>query len=307
MDMHHDRVWALLLASSIIACGDAEKGAEGGGDEAAYETAAEVLKASVATISAYQPHLDLPELEGPYTPKDNRNDLATASYFAANAIRHAANDGRQKAKRSDSAAAKSLVDPMTAIAVACATPEDRESVEKCKAAVAAFDEQLATTAEKAKAAGSAATIPRVSEAAVDDAAREEVALFVAAKGPNPAETALLTAMKDEKVTPKQLLDGCQKTMTELDGVLGKLASKPEDLKKVAIVHKEKVKAWCVRMGDMAAILQALEGPCADNASTDDCKEMCAKGRRRLSQGTVAAAFERLKEVRAEVCEDEEAK
>lgn len=292
-----------LMLPGLGACG--EEGKDGQGpDKAAYETAASVLKGPVAMMSAFKPHLDIPKLEGEYTPKDNRNDLSAASYYAANAIRHVANDARQKATRSESAVAKELAAPITEVAKACATPDDEQDVDKCKATLEALDEALADASTKAEAAGAAA-LPRLGDAAIDDEAKAEVALFVAAKGPNPAEKALLDAMKDESKTPKDLLSGCEKTMGELDGVIMKLERKPEELKEVAIVHKEKVKSWCVRMKDMATILDALEGPCADNADTDECKQMCAKGRRRLSQGTVAAAFEKLKKVRKEVCVDEE--
>ncbi len=292
-----------LLLPALGACG--EEGKDGKGpDKAAYEAAATVMKEPVAMMSAFKPHLDLPKLEGEYTPKDNRNDLDTASYYAANAIRHVANDARQKASRSDSVVAKELAAPMTEVAKACATPDGKEDVDKCKASLDALDKALADASTKAEAAGAAA-LPRIGDAAIDDKAKEEVALFIEAKGPNKGEKALLDAMKDTGKTPKDLLDGCEATMTELDGVIMKLERKPEDLKKVAIVHKEKVKSWCVRMKDMATILEALEGPCADKADTDECKQMCAKARRRLSQGTVAAAFEKLKKVRKDVCEDEE--
>jgi len=263
-----------------------------------------VMKEPIALISAFKPHLDIPKLDGKYTPKDNRNDLDTASYYAANAIRHTANDARQKASRSDSPVAQELAAPMTEVAKACATPDDKEDVDTCKAAIEALDKALGEASTKAEAAGAGA-MPRVDEKAIGDAAKAEVGVFLEAKGPNPAEKDLLAAMKDEGKQPKELLDGCEKTMGELDGVIMKLERKPEDLKKVAIVHKEKVKSWCVRMKDMASILDALEGPCKDNTDTDECKQMCAKARRRLSQGTVAAAFEKLKKVREEVCEGDE--
>ncbi len=89
-------VVAVLCA---VGCGSKETKEELSEKEA-FDAAAKELADSVGTIAAFVPYLVEPE-EKPYAPI-RRPDLLKSQFFAATAIRHAANFARQRGERSKS-------------------------------------------------------------------------------------------------------------------------------------------------------------------------------------------------------------
>ena len=286
-----------LLIAALAACNGGETKAED--PKVGYEEAAKAISHPVAVIAAYRPNLEMPKLEGEYTPKD-RSDLDTARKYAADAIRHVANEVRQRALRSESAIRQGLAEPFTAVAVACATPDNDKAIDGCKKSLAALDSALAEAETKAKAAG-VASFPRLEGAVVDEAAKKAVQPFLDAMGPGEAEKKLLAALDSQTATPDEVVNACEAAKNDQQAVIERLGEDDEPLQKVAIVHHQKMVAWCTRLGEMASYLRDLD-LCEKDPETDECKELCARARRRISQGVLARAFEPLKERHPEVCD-----
>ena len=292
--------WCLLLGAGLAACGQGE--AEPEDPKVGYQGAADAIAKPVAIIAAYRPHLDMPKLEGEYVPKD-RSDLDTARKYAADAIRHVANEVRQHGLRSKSATREKLAEPFTAVAVACATPDHDKAIEGCKESLVALDKALAEAETKAKEAG-VSSFPRLEGAGGDEAAKKVIQPFLDAMGPGPAEQKLLAAMESDSAKPDEVVAACETAKNEQQAVVDRIGESQEDLQKVAIVHHQKMVAWCTRLGEMASYLQGLD-LCEKDPDTDECKELCARARRRISQGVLARAFEPLKERHPEVCDKDE--
>lgn len=289
--------WCWLLGATLAACGEGEADPED--PKVGYQGAADAIAEPVAVIAAYRPHLDPPKLEGEYVPKD-RSDLDTARKYAADSIRHVANEVRQRALRSGSGIRAGLAEPFTAVAVACATPDHDKAIAGCKESLAALDKALAEAETKAKEAG-VSSFPRLEGATVTEGAKKAVQPFLDAQGPGPAEQKLLAAMSSESAQPGEVVAACEAAKDEQQGVIDRIGESQEDLQKVAIVHHQKMVAWCTRLGEMAGFLEGLD-QCEKTPDTDDCKELCARARRRISQGVLARAFKPLEERHPEVCD-----
>src|SRR5690606_31722758 len=120
---------------------------------------------------------------------------------------------------------------------------------------------------KAKAAG-VSSFPRLEGAQVTEAAKKDVQPFLDAMGPGPAEQKLLAAMDSATATPDEVVNDCEAAKNEQQGVIDRIGESQGDLQKVAIVHHQKMVAWCTRLGEMASYLSGLD-QCEKDPETDE--------------------------------------
>ncbi|MEM9696432.1 MAG: hypothetical protein AAGA56_28065, partial [Myxococcota bacterium] len=277
--MKSRRAWGWWLAGAgvaLAACGGEKK--EEGGDKAAFEDAAKRLAEPVAVIAVFQPHLKATPPKNKYVPA-NQGDVVEARVYAADQIRHAANGVRQKLMMSKSAPVKELVAPLTAVASACGEKRYAEEVDKCVVEVEKLDAALAAAETQAKAAG-LTSFPRLGPAAVNDAAKAREKAFVDAKGPSPDEAALLAKMEDAGAKPDDVAEACTKAEGQSNTIVASLKGKSDEaLEKLAIVHNQKLKGWCVRIKDQNAFLAGIKA-CEDTMEKDSWLALRGRGRDR---------------------------
>src|SRR5262249_18287053 len=157
--------------------GDKAEGGEAGGDDKkAFDAAAADLKQPVARIAAYESHIGLPDTSGKYVWKRG-GDVGKAAMFAANEVRQAANEARQKLQKTSAAATKDLESALQTVSADCTDAGEPEPIAKCKASVKTLDAALAKAATAASAAGATGKIPRVNAESITPEATAAMATF----------------------------------------------------------------------------------------------------------------------------------
>lgn len=307
--MRHATVLGLglaLAASTLTGCkkDDADKPS----DKDTYAKVLGVVKDPVAVISVYLPYLDPKPLAGKYAPT-RRPDFDRSATFAANGIRHAANGARQKLQAETSAIANALAEPFVAVTKACADLPDLESSAKCKTAVQALDAALQDAAGKATAAGLADAFPRIGAPAVNDVAKKEVAPLVQAMGGGKAELAFYATLEDAAATAQRVVDACQASEEEATGNMRAVEKIDEEVRKVAAVHREMLKAVCARVAradkaraDLDSCVQEKEKKkVLSKEREDECRLVCTAGKAAIEEGIPAAAYAKIPELYQQLC------
>jgi len=300
------------LALAMAACG--KGGDEGKGSEKeTYAKAVALVKEPVAVISAYLAHLEPKPLAGKYAVT-RRPDFDRSVTFAGNGIRHAANTARQKLQAESAAALSSLAEPFVAITRACADMQGIDGAPKCKAAVQALDAALQSAAGKATAAGVTEAFPRVGEAAITDAAKKEIAPLVQAMGGGKVELEFYAKLEDANATAQTIVDGCQAAEEEGTVNMRAVEKIDDEVRKVAAVHREMIKATCARVGraDKAraelssCIEEKQKKKVLSKEREEECRLVCTGGKAAVDEGVPAAAFAKIPELYKELCDKDAA-
>lgn len=292
---------ALIFSFGAFACSGSAAVTEdaGGGDKAALEAAAALVKQPVALITAYQPYLAENDGKDVYAPK-RRSDLTKAAIFAAGEIRFAANGARQKFTLS-SPATKDLEAALGGISTACTDAADTSAFQKCDASVKALDGALEKAGAAAAAAGAAAKFPRVAADSITEEANKALAPFLKALKPGPAEQAYFAKRSDAKATYADVSAACQSAADEMAKVMAIYEKSEEPIRLVAVTHKLSIDSQCKSLDATDGLKRDLDG-CKKKAKSIECKTACAKVRTRIEDGIPAAAFATLEADANAICE-----
>lgn len=297
----------LGLVISLVACEKEEPTQTS--EKETYAKVIGIVKDPVAILSAYLPYLDPKPLAGKYAPT-RRPDFDRCATFAANGVRHAANTARQKLQAESSSVAAGLAEPFVAVTRACADLPDLEAAGKCKTAVQSLDAALQDASGKAAAAGVADSFPRVGEKAVNDAAKKEIAPLVQAMGGGKAELAFYKTLEDAAATPQAVVDACQSSEEEGTSNMKAVEKIDEEVRKVAAVHREMLKATCARIAradkaraELDACVQEKEKKkTLPKEREEECKLVCTAGGAVIKEGIPAAAYAKIPELYKSLCE-----
>jgi hypothetical protein len=271
----------------------------GGGDKAALEAAAKLLREPVALIAAYQPSLRGPDGKDPYAPQ-RRNDALKAMACAAGEVRFAANGARQKL--TPAPATKDVEAALAEVSKSCADAQDDAAFEQCGKSVAALDAALGKTAAAATAAGVTTKIPRVAPDAVTDEAKKAIAPFLKAKGPGPAEQAYIAKRGDAKAEFGDVSAACQAADDEASQVAAAFEKAEEPLRLTAVTHKLALDTQCRILGETDTLRHDLADCKGKKAKSTECKIVCSKVKTRVEEGLPAAVFATLQQDADKICE-----
>ncbi len=305
-------LWGFGSVMILLACGKSEPTAANPEKEA-YEKAITHVKAPVAIISAFLTHLEPKSLPGKYAPT-RRPDFDRSATFAGNGMRHAANAARQKLQAESAQVSVALAEPFVAVARACADLPGSEGATLCKAAVLALDAALQDAAGKATAAGVTDRFPRVSEEFLSEVAKKEVAPLVQAMGGGKVELEFYAKLENSAATAQNIVDGCQAAEDEATANIKALEKVGEEVRKVAAVHREMLKAVCARVGRADKARAALESCLQEKEKKkvlskdreEDCRLVCTGGKAAIDEGLPAAAFTKIPDFYKELCEKDAA-
>ncbi|MBM4360038.1 MAG: hypothetical protein FJ096_18185 [Deltaproteobacteria bacterium] len=300
------------LVVSLLACKKGED-VKQGGDKEVYAKILGIVKDPVAIMSAFLPYLDPKPLAGKFAPA-RRPDFDRSATFAANGIRHAANNARQKLQAESSSIAATLADPFVAVTRACADLPDLESAAKCTKAVQALDAALQDTGGKAASAGVPEAFPRIGEKAVNDLAKKEVAPLAQAMGGGKAELAFFATLEDAAASPQAVVDGCQGAEDEGTSNMRAVEKIDEEVRKVAAVHREMLKAVCARIGRAdkarseldACVKEKEKSKALPKERDDECRRVCTAGDAVIKEGIPAATYAKIPELYKTLCEKPDA-
>ncbi|MBM4376495.1 MAG: hypothetical protein FJ095_15545 [Deltaproteobacteria bacterium] len=302
---------SLALAATVAACKKSDD--EKPSDKDTYAKVLGFVKDPVALVSIYLPYLEPKPLAGKYAPT-RRPDFDRSATFAANGIRHAANNARQKLQAESSSIAAGLAEPFVAVTRACADLPDLEAAGKCKTAVQALDAVLQDVSSKAAAAGLAEAFPRVGAAAINDTAKKEVAPLVQAMGGGKAELGFYATLENSEATAQAVVDGCQSAEEEGTANMRAVEKIDEEVRKVAAVHREMLKAVCARVAradkaraDLDSCVQEKEKKKVLSKERDEeCRLVCTAGKAAVEEGIPAAAYAKIPELYQKLCVDDAA-
>ena len=252
------------------------------------------MKQPVALIAAYAPFAHYPEESDKYAPK-HRTDLDKSTLYAANEIRYAANQARQKLQASSANATKDLQSALRAVSEACADATEDEARAKCDGAVKALDVSLGKTAAAAVALGVTAKYPRLAPESITDEAKAAIAPFLKVKGPGANDLAYYGKRRNPKATPAEVIAACQAAQS--DAVENATAfDKSEEPFRLIGTPQISMDARCRRLNEVQAVSLDLGG-CRNRkkAKTAECKLVCGKAESALADGLPAATFAPLRE------------
>lgn len=243
----------------VAGCGNDEN-AGGGPTKQDYEDAAKEMADGIGLISLYVPYLDAPKAEGKYDPRPTARDVQPRKERAADAIRLAAHEMRQRGK---SKVTKALGDALASVSRACTRAEGDEAIKKCKDAVNALDVELEKQAKAGSEAGATAKIPRIGPEAATETAKKKFEPFRKALGPTPKEVETLTALNDAKANIDKMIADCDAAAEEQKAVEKTYEGVDEELRKLAVKHRFAIEAIC-------RIVKRIE---ASKAELKPCEEI----------------------------------
>ncbi len=302
------------LAIGLLALGACDKG---GGDTAskdkeAYQKAIGDVKEMIGVISAFLPHLDTKPGTSKYAPQ-RRPDIDREATFAGNGIRSAANRAKQKLQGEGTPVANALAESFVPVAKACADAQDPEAAGKCKAAVNALDAALQEASGKATAAGVTESFPRVGAGAINDAGKKEVGPLVTAMGGGKDETAFYAKLEDASASAQDVVSGCQAAEEEGTVNMKAVEKIDEEVRKVAAVHREMIKAVCARVGRADVARSGLESCLQEKEKKkklskdreEECNLTCTAGKAAIDEGIPAATFAKIADLYKDFCEKDQ--
>lgn len=300
-----------MALSALVACGKGED-ANKGGEKEAYAKLSAIVKGPVGIVSAYLPYLEPKPTAGKYAVT-RRPDFDRSATFAANGIRHAANTARQKLQADGAPALSQLADTFIAVTKACADLQGLEEAGKCKTAVQKLDAALQEAASKATAAGVTDAVARVGDAAIDEAAKKEIAPLVKAMGGGKEELAFYAKLEDATASAQTVVDGCQAAEEEGTQNMQAVEKIDEEVRKVAAVHREMIKAVCARVGradkaraELSSCLEEKAKKPLPKEREESCRLVCTAGKAAIEEGLPAATFAKIPELYKELCEKDQA-
>ena len=272
---------AALLVLAAAGCGNKDKEAahdEANTEKMAHEAAIAVLKQPIALIAGYSPYARFPEPTGKFFPA-RHIDLDKSTLCAANEIRYAANQARQKLEVSRANATKDIQAALRGVTGACAEADEAEKLGKCADAVKALDIALERASSAAAAMGVGAKYPRVAPEAVTVEARAAMASFLKARGPSANESAFVQKRNDPSASPADVLAACQSAQEAADAAAQAYEKADEPIRLVAVTRKMALDTQCRRLGERRWIEQ---GPARlPQESQDTGLQDCLRKGRRL--------------------------
>jgi hypothetical protein len=284
---------------TLISCGgggDAGTGTTGGDDaaKAALAKVPETLKEPLALIAGYKPFVAPPDDKEKYIPK-RRPVYERSAAAAANEIRAAANDARQKIPSTAGPIGADIVQALNDVAGGCADAADDAAFVKCIGVVNALDDALG----KAQTA-SGISFGKVATATPTDASKKAIGRLEKVKGPGPIEKAFFAKRADAQANGKAVIEACQAAAQEVDTIANQFEKADEPIRVTAVTHKMNIDAQCHRLETLAD-LQTNVVDCKKTPKKPDCLTACGKAKAEIEEGVPAAAFESLNKDVADSC------
>jgi hypothetical protein len=294
----NDRHRSLLLLSLglLIAC-KSEQAGDGAAeaDKKAFEKAASVMKQASARMAAYQPHLALPESKEKYAWTRGA-DAAKAAMFAANEVRHAANEARQKIETGAAPVTKPLVEALGNLSSQCTDAAEPPALEKCKAALKALDDVLAKTSVP----GVTGKLPRIAPESVTPEATAAMAPFLKVKGPTAGEKTFAQKRADPAASVADVISACQAAAGEVSDIASQFEKADEPIRLIGVTHKMSIEAQCAGLTTADNVRSELE-VCKKKKKSTECSIACGKAKNLLEQGLPAAAFTPIEKEHGDSC------
>jgi hypothetical protein len=286
-----------VAALAAVSCGNSGGDAATTGGDASKEAltkAAGVLKEPIALIAGYRPYIEPADTKDKYTPKRHPvHDRAAAA--AANEIRSAANEARQKIPSTAGPVGADVVKALNDVASACAEAGDDDAFAKCLTSVKSLDAALA----KAETA-SGVPFPKVATATPTEASKKSVGRLDKVNGPGPAEKAYFAKRADAAATDTDVIGACQTAAAEVDAITNQFEKADEPIRVTAVTHKMNIDAQCHHLEVLADERKAVQD-CKKTPKKPECVTACGKAKAEVEEGVPAAAFAGLEKDVADIC------
>jgi hypothetical protein len=300
--MHRTSVAAAIAVGLTLGAGcghTEEKPNQAEADKKGLDAAATTLKQHVALIAAYLPHVRVADDKAKYAPK-RRMDTSKSMAFASDEVRHAANGARQKID--GAGPAKEIVAALEATAATCTNVEEETAADKCVAAVQKIEEAIKKAEAASAAVGGTVKFPHIAPESVTDEAKAQIAPFLKAKGPGPAEKTYATKRSDTTLSTGDLMSACQAASDETDAVATAFAKAEEPLRLVAVTHKLALEGQCKGLTATDNLHKDLL-ECKKKVKTPECKIVCGKAKAQVEDGLPAATFVPMEKDVADICKE----
>jgi hypothetical protein len=221
-----------------------------------------------------------------------------ATVCAANEIRHAANQARQKI---GPAGWKDLEAAFLGVATDCTDASEPDASDKCDKAVKKLDGELQKTAASSPAA---AKVPRIVPESITEDAKKRIAPFLKAKGPTAADKAYVAKRNDPSASPDDVFAACQASAEDADKAAKAFDKADEPIRLIAVTRKMSMDSQCNALTATSNLAKEVKD-CATpkKAKTVECKLSCSKAKQRIEEGLPAAAFKPLEKDVADNCKE----
>lgn len=290
----------LPMVLALVACGDkSDPAAEAAKKKKDIDDAIAILAPAIAKISAFQPHIVLPDAKEKYAPANRQSDVRAAT-AAANEVRHEATATRQALKKVTSPVIAPIEAALDAVSTACADAKEEAQIQGCLKSITALDEALGKAAGDATAAGAGSKLPRVGKEAITKEAEAATKHLVTARGPGPDEAAYRTKRADPKATFDDLDKACQKAESEADTVATQYENADEPIRLVAVTRKMSMASQCKKLRTAETARTELD-VCKKTPKSSECAMACGKAKAVIDEGLPAAYFETLTKTQEEAC------
>ncbi len=285
----------------LVACGPkADPAADAAAKKKQIDDAIAVLGPSIGKISAFQPHIVLPDTKDPYAPANRQSDVRAAT-AAANEVRHEATAARQALKKAGSSVTAGIETALDAVSAACADAKEDPQIQGCLKSITALDEALGKAQADATAAGAGSKLPRVGKEAITKEAEATTKHLVNARGPGPDETAYRAKRSDPKATFDDLDKACGKAEAEADAAAQQYENADEPIRLVAVTRKMGMASHCKRLRTAETARSELGEVCKKKPNSSECAIACGKAKAVIDEGLPAAYFEVLKKDSEDAC------
>jgi hypothetical protein len=287
----------VVAAFTTFSCGGGGDAGTTGGDDAAKAAltkVADTLKEPLALIAGYKPFIMPPDETVKYTPK-RRPVYERAAAAAANEIRAAANDARQKIPSTAGPVGADITKALNEVSGGCADAADDAAFAKCVTLVNGLDDALG----KAQTA-SGISFGKVASATPTDASKKAIGRLEKVKGPGPVEKTFFDKRADAAADGKAVIAACQAAAQEVETIANQFEKAEEPIRVTAVVHKQNIDAQCHRLETLAD-LQTNVVDCKKTPKKPECITTCGKAKAEIEEGVPAAAFEGLNKDVADSC------
>lgn len=285
----------------LLACGPkTDPAAEAAAKKKQIDDALAVLGPSIGKISAFQPHIVLPDEKDPYAPANRQSDVRAAT-AAANEVRHEATAARQALKKAGSPVTAPIETALDAVSTACADAKEEAQIQGCLKSITGLDEALDKASADATAAGAGSKLPRVGKDAITKEAEATTRHLVTARGPGPEETAFCAKRADPKATFDDLDKACGKALEEADAAATQYENADEPIRLVAVTRKMGMASQCKRLRTAETARTELNDVCKKKPNSSECAIACGKAKAVIDDGLPAAYFEVIKKEQEDAC------
>ncbi len=294
-------IWTLAAMLAVATgCGDkASAEAEASAKKKALEDALGGVRPAVEKISAFAPHVTLPDDKDPYAFKQHQSDLRAAT-AAANSVRFEATTASQALQKAAAPLSAGVMDALGAVSKACMDATDADKVKGCAASIAALDQALEKANADPATGAAGVKFPRVGKDSITKDAAAATRDLVSARGPGPAEAEFRKKRGDAKATFDEVDAACAKADQEADAIAQQYENAEEPIRLVAVTRKMSMASQCKRLRAAMAAREEM-AVCKKKPKSSECAQACGKVKSVIDDAIPAAALASLPKEQEEAC------